>query len=176
MNLRFGKRNFRQNTKRMNQSKNNISGLVAEIADQIINEMSINDRIKMANLDESQFSKTNQLLILYIEGKLKIDGIVEGLSAKETEKFYGALVDMIEEEDIKLSIRSKTPSHTLEFGSAEYEAQKQEERERAERSIFDKIEKHIEISQVLKGEEFLKAVREIKKIEDRLGRIFKKEE
>jgi ribosomal protein S13 len=55
----------------MNQSKNNISGLVAEIADQIINEMSLKDRIKMANLDESQISKTNQLLILYIEGKLK---------------------------------------------------------------------------------------------------------
>jgi hypothetical protein len=56
----------------MNQSKNSVSGLVAEIADQIINEMSLKDRIKMANLDETQIFKTNQLLILYIEGKLKL--------------------------------------------------------------------------------------------------------
>jgi ribosomal protein S13 len=75
----------------MNHSKNNISGLVAEIADQIINEMSIKDRIKMANLDESQISKTNQLLILYIEGKLKILS-----SRQETNGIYEIPLDEID--------------------------------------------------------------------------------
>lgn len=75
----------------MNQSKNNISGLVAEIADQIINEMSIKDRIKMANLDESQISKTNHLLILYIEGKLKILS-----SRQETNGIYEIPLDEID--------------------------------------------------------------------------------
>ena len=75
----------------MNQSKNNISGLVAEIADQIINEMSLKDRIKMANLDESQISKTNQLLILYIEGKLKILS-----SRQETNGIYEIPLDEID--------------------------------------------------------------------------------
>lgn len=75
----------------MNHSKNNISGLVAEIADQIINEMSIEDRVKMANLDESQISKTNQLLILYIEGKLKILS-----SRQETNGIYEIPLDEID--------------------------------------------------------------------------------
>ena len=75
----------------MNQSKNNISGLVAEIADQIINEMSIKDKIKMANLDQSQISKTNQLLILYIEGKLKILS-----SRQETNGIYEIPLDEID--------------------------------------------------------------------------------
>lgn len=83
----------------MNQSKNNISGLVAEIADQIINEMSLKDRIKMANLDESQISKTNQLLILYIEGKLKI------LSSKqETNGIYEIPLDEIESTEATLIV------------------------------------------------------------------------
>jgi len=83
----------------MNHSKNNISGLVAEIADQIINEMSLKDRIKMANLDESQISKTNQLLILYIEGKLKI------LSSKqETNGIYEIPLDEIESTEATLIV------------------------------------------------------------------------
>ena len=83
----------------MNQSKNNISGLVAEIADQIINEMSLKDRIKMANLDETQIFKTNQLLILYIEGKLKI------LSSKqETNGIYEIPLDEIESTEATLIV------------------------------------------------------------------------
>ena len=57
---------------KMNQPSNNIPKLVAKIADQVINELSLEDRIKMANLDEAQIAKTNQILTLYIEGKLKI--------------------------------------------------------------------------------------------------------
>ena len=83
----------------MNQSKNNISGLVAEIADQIINEMSLKDRIKMANLDESQIFKTNQLLILYIEGKLKILS-----SRQETNGIYEIPLDEIDSTEATLIV------------------------------------------------------------------------
>ena len=83
----------------MNQSKNNISGLVAEIADQIINEMSLKDRIKMANLDESQIFKTNQLLILYIEGKLKILS-----SRQETNGIYEIPLDKIDSTEATLIV------------------------------------------------------------------------
>ena len=83
----------------MNQSKNNISRLVAEIADQIINEMSIKDRIKMANLDESQISKTNQLLILFIEGKLKILS-----SRQETNGIYEIPLDEIDSTEATLIV------------------------------------------------------------------------
>ena len=56
----------------MNQSKNNIPELVSEIAEQVIKELPLEDRVKMANLDESQIAKTNQLLMFFIEGKLKM--------------------------------------------------------------------------------------------------------
>ena len=75
----------------MNQSKNNIPGLASEIADQVINELSLEDRVRMANLDESQISKTNQLLILYIEGKLKILS-----SRQETNGIYEIPLDEID--------------------------------------------------------------------------------
>jgi hypothetical protein len=55
----------------MSQSKNRIPKIVVEIADHVIKEMSLKDRITMANLDEGQISKTNQLMTLYIEAKLK---------------------------------------------------------------------------------------------------------
>jgi sporulation protein YlmC with PRC-barrel domain len=45
----------------------------------------------MANLDESQISKTNQLLILYIEGKLKILS-----SRQETNGIYEIPLDEID--------------------------------------------------------------------------------
>jgi len=53
----------------------------------------------MANLDESQISKTNQLLILYIEGKLKI------LSSKqETNGIYEIPLDEIESTEATLIV------------------------------------------------------------------------
>ena len=41
------------------------------VDDEVIDKLSLEDRVTMANLDEGQISIINQLLTVYIEGKLK---------------------------------------------------------------------------------------------------------
>ncbi len=54
----------------MNQTNNNIPKTVAEIVDQIIDELSLEDRVTMANLEDDQIEFINQLITRYIQNKL----------------------------------------------------------------------------------------------------------
>jgi hypothetical protein len=54
----------------MNQTKNNISKTVAEIVDQVVDDLSLEDRVTMANLEDDQIEFINQLLADYIQNKL----------------------------------------------------------------------------------------------------------
>ena len=83
----------------MSQSKNRIPKLVVEIADHVINEMSLKDRITMANLDEGQISKTNQLMTLYIEAKLK-----KHFSKQEMNGIYEIRLDKIDSNEATLIV------------------------------------------------------------------------
>jgi ribosomal protein S13 len=52
-------------------SKNRTPGIVDEIADQIIEDLSLNERVTIANLEDDQVEFINQLLAEYIQSKLK---------------------------------------------------------------------------------------------------------
>jgi hypothetical protein len=54
----------------MNQASNNISKTVAEIVDQVIDDLSLEDRVTMANLEDDQIEFINKLIANYIQGKL----------------------------------------------------------------------------------------------------------
>jgi hypothetical protein len=55
----------------MNQAKNNIPKTVDEIAGQIIDDLSLEDRVTMANLEDDQIEFINKLMADYIQSKLK---------------------------------------------------------------------------------------------------------
>ncbi len=48
----------------MNQTKNNISKTVAEIVDRVIDELSLEDRVTMANLEDDQIEFINKLMAI----------------------------------------------------------------------------------------------------------------
>jgi hypothetical protein len=48
----------------MNQSKNNISEPVAKIVDHVIEELSLEDRVTMANLEDDQIEFINKLMAI----------------------------------------------------------------------------------------------------------------
>jgi hypothetical protein len=52
-------------------SKNRAPTTVNEIADQVINDLSLNERVTMANLEDDQIAFINKLLAEYIRGKSK---------------------------------------------------------------------------------------------------------
>jgi hypothetical protein len=54
----------------MNQTKNNIPKSVAEIVDQVIDDLSLEDRVTMANLEDDQIEFINKLIADYIQTKL----------------------------------------------------------------------------------------------------------
>jgi hypothetical protein len=54
----------------MNQASNNISKTVAEIVDQVIDDLSLKDRVTMANLEDDQIEFINKLMTDYIQSKL----------------------------------------------------------------------------------------------------------
>ncbi len=54
----------------MNQSKNDIPDAVAEIVDQVIDDLSLEDRVTMANLEADQIEFINKLMADYIQNKL----------------------------------------------------------------------------------------------------------
>ncbi len=54
----------------MNQASNNISKAVAEIVDQVIDDLSLEDRVTMANFEDDQIEFINKLLADYIQNKL----------------------------------------------------------------------------------------------------------
>ena len=54
----------------MNQTNNNISKAVAEIVDQVIDDLSLEDRVTMANLEDDQIEFVNILIGDYIQNKL----------------------------------------------------------------------------------------------------------
>ena len=54
----------------MNQAKNNIPELVTEIADHVINELSFEDRVRIAKLKDDEIAIINTLMTDYIQSKL----------------------------------------------------------------------------------------------------------
>ena len=52
-------------------SKNHSPTIVDEIADQIIEDLSLNERVTMANLEDDQIEFINKLLAEYIQSKTK---------------------------------------------------------------------------------------------------------
>ena len=54
----------------MNQTSNNNPKTVAEIVDQIIDDLSLKDRVTMANLEDDQIEFINKLIADYIQSKL----------------------------------------------------------------------------------------------------------
>ncbi len=48
----------------MNQAKNNIPRTVAEIVDRVIDELSLEDRVTMANLEDDQIEFINKLMAI----------------------------------------------------------------------------------------------------------------
>ena len=52
-------------------SENRAFTTVNEIADQVINDLSLNERVTMANLEDDQIEFINKLLSDYIQSKLK---------------------------------------------------------------------------------------------------------
>ena len=52
-------------------SENRAFSTVNEIADQVINDLSLNERVTMANLEDDQIAFINKLLSDYIQSKLK---------------------------------------------------------------------------------------------------------
>ena len=54
----------------MNQANNNISETVAEIVEQVIDDLSLEDRVTMASLEDDQIEFINELLVDYIHNKL----------------------------------------------------------------------------------------------------------
>ncbi len=55
----------------MNQTKNNIPKTVDEIVNQIIDDLSLKDRVTMANLEDDQIEFINTLMTDYIQTKLE---------------------------------------------------------------------------------------------------------
>jgi ribosomal protein S13 len=62
----------------MNQTNNNISKSVAEIVDQVIDDLSLEDRVIMANLEDDQIEFINKLIADYIQTKLNESLIKKG--------------------------------------------------------------------------------------------------
>ena len=54
----------------MNQANNDTPKTVAEIVDQVIDDLSLKDRVTMANLEEGDIEFINQLMTRYIQSKL----------------------------------------------------------------------------------------------------------
>ena len=54
----------------MNREKNNILESVAEIVDQVIDDLSLKDRVTMANLEDDDIAIINTLMMDYIQSKL----------------------------------------------------------------------------------------------------------
>ena len=52
-------------------SENRAFSTVNEISDQVINDLSLNERVTMANLEDDQIAFINKLLSDYIQSKLK---------------------------------------------------------------------------------------------------------
>ncbi len=55
----------------MNQTNNNIPKTVDEIVDQVIDDLSLEDRVTMAHLEDDQIEFINMLMVDYIQDKLK---------------------------------------------------------------------------------------------------------
>ncbi len=55
----------------MNQINNNIPKTIAEIVDQVIDDLSLKDRVTMANLEDDQIEFINTLMTDYIQTKLE---------------------------------------------------------------------------------------------------------
>jgi hypothetical protein len=54
----------------MTQTNNNIPDAVAEIVNQVIDDLSLEDRVAIANLEDDQIEFINKLLVGYIQNKL----------------------------------------------------------------------------------------------------------
>ena len=55
----------------MNRTNNSISESVAEIVDQVIDDLSLKDKVAMANLEDDNIAIINMLMTDYIQSKLE---------------------------------------------------------------------------------------------------------
>ncbi len=59
----------------MNQTKNNISKAIDEIVNQVIGDLSLENRVTLANLEDDQIEFINKVVADYIQNKLNEQSI-----------------------------------------------------------------------------------------------------